>query len=115
MQRIGSDAMGVDTGNLLLFSDFEDGGAMWTGEGPRLVRRTVSFSEPFRAPPAVFVTPEMWDYDCTASIRGDLTADEITEDGFDVVFKIWNDTRIARLRIAWMAIGPVVHPDDWEV
>ena len=115
MERIDGNGLGVAKGSLMLFSDFETGGAMWTGEGPRLVRRTVRFSRPFRAAPTMFVTPEMWDYDSSANIRGDLTAEEITGESADIVFKVWSDTRIARLRVAWIAFGPLPHHDDWTL
>jgi hypothetical protein len=31
------------------------------------------------------------------------------------VFRTWGDTRIARVRIAWMAIGELSEGDDWDV
>ncbi len=113
MERIEGQTFGVEKGSVALFSDFETGGAMWTGEGPRLVRSNVAFSTPFRACPTVFVAPEMWDYDVSANIRGDLTAEAVTPEGFDIVFKVWGDTRVARLRAVWMALGPLPHADDW--
>lgn len=115
MERIEARVFGVEKGSVMLFSDFEDGGAMWTGEGPRLVRRTVVFSGRFRDPPTVMVTPEMWDYDSGPNLRGDLTAEEVTFESFDIVFKVWADTRIARLRVAWLALGPLSHADDWDL
>ncbi|MCB1400441.1 MAG: hypothetical protein KDJ82_11555, partial [Rhodobacteraceae bacterium] len=63
MQRFTSHSVGVDHGSLVLFSDFQDGGAMWTGEGPRLLRRKVAFSGSFLAPPVVQVSLSMWDLD----------------------------------------------------
>ena len=115
MDIIERHAIGVERGSAMLFSDFEDGGSMWTGEGPRLVRRALTFPAPFQAPPTVLVAPEMWDYDTSANIRGDLTAEDVTERGFDIVFKVWADTRIARLRASWIAIGSVKRPDDWDL
>jgi hypothetical protein len=115
MERFDGHPLGVEKGSVTLFSDFEEGGAMWTGEGPRLVRRTVAFSARFRGAPTVFVAPEMWDYDSASNIRGDLTAEQVRPESFDIVFKVWADTRIARLRAAWMAIGPLGHDDDWEI
>jgi hypothetical protein len=115
MQVLSSHPVAVDRGALVLFSDFEDGGAMWASDGPRLVRRTVSFSRPFRAPPAVLVSLEMWDFDTNPNARGDLSAEAVTETGFDLVFKTWGDSRIARIRAGWIAIGAVANDDDWEV
>lgn len=115
MQRIDSQIVGIDRGSLLLFSDVEDGGAMWTGTGPRLVRRTIAFSQPFRIPPTVLVSMEMWDADGSSNQRADLSASQIKSDRFDVVFKTWGDSRVARVRAGWLAIGAVGHPDDWQL
>lgn len=115
MKRLSSHAVGIDQGSLLLFSDFEEGGAMWTGSGPRVVRRSVAFAGPFLVPPTVSVTLELWDYDQSSNQRGHLLAEAVSERGFDAVFKTWGDTRIARIRVAWTAIGAVAHEDDWDL
>lgn len=115
MKRLENHLIGIDQGSVLLFSDFEDGGAMWNGTGPRAVRRSVRFSEPFRSPPSVLLGLEMWDNDQGSNQRGDIGAEAVTEAGFDIVFKTWGDTRIARLRIRWTALGPLAHDDDWQI
>jgi len=115
MERIEGQTLGVEKGSLALFSDFETGGDMWTGEGPRLVRRSVAFSTAFRASPTVFVSPEMWDYDASANIRVYLTPEAVTPEGFEILFRVWGDTRVARLRAVWMALGPLPHSDDWDL
>lgn len=115
MQRLVSHAIGTEQGSLILFSDFQDGGAMWTGEGPRELRRQVTFSEPFIAPPAVQVTLSMWDIDHMHNGRMDISAEMITVEGFVIVFRTWGDTRVARVRADWLAIGALRGEDDWEV
>jgi hypothetical protein len=47
--------------------------------------------------------------------RVDLVAENITTEGFHIVFRTWGDTRIARVRADWMAIGAVQDEDNWEV
>ncbi len=49
------------------------------------------------------------------AFRSELVAEDITVDGFDIVFRTWNDTRVARIRAAWMAIGNLPFGDDWDV
>lgn len=115
MRRLTSHVTGIDRGSMVLFSDFQDGGAMWTGQGPRELRRAVTFSEPFLAPPVVQVTLSMWDMDQKSNQRADISADAVTETGFDIVFRTWGDTRVARVRADWLAIGEVRGDDDWEV
>ena len=45
----------------------------------------------------------------------ELVAENVTETGFDIVFRTWSDSRIARLRASWMAIGDLPFEDDWDV
>ena len=115
MKRFNSSSIGVDQGSTILFSDFEDGGKMWTGNGAREVRVAVVFAEPFRAAPAVMVGVSMWDLDQKTNQRSDISADRITATGFDIVFKTWSDTRVARIRADWTAVGAVSDEDDWDI
>ncbi|MEM7295876.1 MAG: H-type lectin domain-containing protein [Pseudomonadota bacterium] len=105
----------MDQGEVLLFSHFENGGKMWSGEGQRTIRKDVKFSERFIAQPAVHVSLCMFDLDSKSNPRAEVLASRITNDSFDVVFRTWGDTRVARVRVAWLAIGPVAHQDDWDL
>ncbi|MGI3165232.1 H-type lectin domain-containing protein [Pseudooceanicola sp. 200-1SW] len=115
MKKLTTHTIGIDQGDMVMFSDFQDGGDMWTGTGPRERRRRVRFSEPFLALPSVHCALSMWDMDNGSNLRGDIEAENIGRDGFDAVFKTWGDTRVARARIRWMAIGPVRGEGDWDV
>ena len=53
--------------------------------------------------------------DATTVIRADVSTETITEDGFDLVFRTWGDTRVARVRVSWTAIGEVADPEDWDL
>lgn len=115
MKKLRSHSVGIDSDDVMLFSDFEEGGEMWTGRGQRERRRRIRFSEKFKSPPSVQLSPSLWDVDGGTVIRADLTAEAITAGGFDMVFRTWGDTRFARMRISWMAIGEVSEFDDWDV
>jgi hypothetical protein len=115
MKRLRSHTIGLDSGEIMLFSDFEDDGPMWTGRGQRERRRRITFSEAFREPPHVQVSMSLWDIDATTVTRADISAEAVTEAGFDMVFRTWGDTRVARVRMAWTAIGSVGEEDDWVV
>ena len=40
----------------------------------------------------------------------------MTETGFEIVFRTWGDTRVARVRADWLALGEVADEDDaWEL
>ncbi|MBC7163881.1 MAG: H-type lectin domain-containing protein [Roseovarius sp.] len=108
------EAIGVLQGDLALFSDFAHGGDMWTGEGARERREHIAFSPAFRSAPVVHVAFSLWDTDSATNARMDISAANVTPDGFDVVFRTWGDTRVARVRARWLAIGAAHHPDDWQ-
>ncbi len=115
MRRLKGHLLGVDQGSAVLFSDFEDGGVMWTGQGPREMRKAMKFSEPYAEPPVVTLAMSMWDMDQKTNQRADISAEDITAKGFSIVFRTWGDTRVARVRADWLAIGELAHEDDWDV
>ena len=115
MKRLSSHTVGVDNGDVILFTDYEDGGEMWTGRGQRERRRRINFSESYNKPPAVQLSISLWDVDGATSLRADVQAEAVTKSGFDMVFRTWGDTRVARVRIAWTSIGELRADDDWDV
>ena len=115
MRRLRSRLMGIEQGDTVLFSDFENDGEMWTGRGQRERRRRIKFSEPFHTPPNVQTSVSLWDMDASTVFRADVAAETVTENGFDLVFCTWGDTRVARARIGWIAIGELSDEDDWDV
>lgn len=115
MKKLQNHLIGIDQGDVVLFSDFDSGGEMWKGSGPRESRKAVRFSKAFRSAPAVQVSVSLWDVDTGPAMRAEIVAEEITPEGCTLVFRTWSDSRIARLRAAWMAIGEVPHEDDWDL
>ncbi|MCB5408963.1 H-type lectin domain-containing protein [Pseudogemmobacter faecipullorum] len=107
--------VGILQGSEILFADFATGGPMWVGEGPREVRSRVSFPQPFQAPPAVMAGLSMWDLDHRTNSRIDLSTAAVTAEGFDLVFRTWGDSRIARIRASWTAIGQLRDAEQWQV
>lgn len=115
MNRISAHMLGIDRGSVTLFSDFEDNGPMWAGHGPREAHRSVTFATPFLAPPHVLLGVSLWDADCTTNLRADLQAVDVTAEGFTIRFRTWGDTRLARLRADWTAMGEAPDPERWNV
>jgi hypothetical protein len=115
MKRINHHLLGAEQGSVVMFSDFEDNGPMWTGEGPRETRHAVRFSEAFRNLPLVHASIAMWDTGGDTNQRADLRAEHVTTQGFDLVFRTWGDSRVARIRADWMALGEVTAEDDWTL
>lgn len=115
MIKIESNFVGIHKGDVVLFSDFEHDGEMWTGDGPRLIREKIEFGDGFRSTPSVMVSLSMWDISNGANMRMDVQAENITPKGFDIVFRTWGDTKVARVRVAWQAIGSVKGDDVWDL
>lgn len=115
MKRIRGHLVGVDQGLVNLFSDFATDGEMWTGEGTRERSQWVAFSEKFRNRPIVQVALSLWDMDSESNVRADIGAEDVSDEGFNIVFRTWGDTRVARVRMSWIAFGEVRDADDWDV
>jgi len=115
MKRLRNHYIGIDQGDEILFADFANDGPMWAGTGAREHRTPVRFSQIYRTPPAVSVSMSMWDISSAQNSRMDVKAEKIEDDGFDIVFRTWDDTRVARVRISWMSIGELQHADEWDL
>lgn len=115
MRKLESNVIGIDQGDVVLFSDFEHDGEMWTGNGPRNTRMAVAFSEKYIAKPVVYVSVSMLDTSNGANTRFDVQAENVTNAGFDIVFRTWGDTQVARCRVAWQSMGAVRADDVWEL
>ena len=53
MRKLKSSVVGIDHGEVIMFSDFQDDGQMWRGTGPRKATAEVSFETSYTAPPHV--------------------------------------------------------------
>lgn len=115
MRRIRSHQIGIEQGDVVMFSDFENDGPMWTGDGVRQARAYVHFTEPFSAPPVVRAGLTLWDFSRDTNTRADIGTEDVSETGFAITFRTWGDTRVARVRIGWQAIGPLRDEDDWDL
>ncbi|SEV92967.1 H-type lectin domain-containing protein [Cognatiyoonia koreensis] len=115
MRKIHGHLVGIDQGDVVLFSDFEHDGDMWTGEGPRKISVPVTFSESYDSPPSVTVSISMFDMSNEAFSRADVQAEKVTKSGFAITFRTWGDTKIARVRVAWQSIGALSSEDAWDI
>jgi hypothetical protein len=114
MKRIYASTIGIDQGSEMLFSDFDNNGEMWAGKGSRERRVAVAFSEVFKTIPSVMVTLEMFDMDSRTNQRAETVVENISLDGFEIVFRTWGDTKVARANASWLAIGGVEAEDNWD-
>jgi hypothetical protein len=107
--------VGIQQGTRVLFSDYATDGVMWTGDGDREIRHQINFARAFQSSPVLMLGISLWDADHGTNLRADLTAEKVTTQGFDLVFRTWADTRIARMRADWTAIGAMSDPEDWDI
>lgn len=115
MKKLQSRLVGIDQGDIVMFSDYENDGDMWTGNGTRERSKRVKFSEKYQTPPSVFCSLSQWDVGNAANARMDVKAERISTEGFDIVFRTWSDTKIARTRVRWMSFGELPNDDEWEL
>lgn len=115
MRRFRSSSFGIDQGEVILFSDFEHDGEMWTGNGPRQYEKRVKFKKSYLSPPLVHVGISMWDMSNRANARADLQTSDIGKDGFKIIFRTWGDSKVARIRVSWIAMGDLFEEDDWRI
>ncbi|MEM7531399.1 MAG: H-type lectin domain-containing protein [Chloroflexota bacterium] len=73
------------------------------GKGDRAYTETITFDQPFDREPAVWVSLSRVDIENTANQRIEVYSTNITQDGFDLVFKTWSDTRVAGASAMWIA------------
>ena len=115
MKRFEVGMMAVDHGDVVLFTDFENDGEMWTGDGPRECRVPVAFQDSFSDDPIVTVSISMFDASSGSNTRFDIQAEAVTPAGFDIVFRTWGDSKVARARARWQAIGSVETEEVWDI
>ncbi|MFT6944930.1 MAG: hypothetical protein ACJAUW_001508 [Yoonia sp.] len=56
MRKLNSGVVGIDHGEVIMFSGFEDDGQMWRGNGPRKSNAAVTFAMAYTSPPHVRVS-----------------------------------------------------------
>lgn len=85
---------------------FDEGqGPLWTEAGERSIKRFIAFDLPFSGTPVVHASLSLFDFHCESNQRLDLRVTAVDEHGFVVELKTWGDTRLARVNVAWMAVG----------
>jgi hypothetical protein len=77
MRKLESNVIGIDQGDVVLFSDFEHDGQMWTGEGSRNTRMAVTYSEQYSFVPSVYVSISMLDVSNRGNSRSDVQAERV--------------------------------------
>ena len=109
-QQTTSPLVGVQvvTASGELFNHVDDNGPMWSGDDDREVRVAVRFAAHFQRPPHITLGISGLDSSCGQNLRFSLVADVVTALGFEIVFKTWADTKIARASVNWSAIGQAV-------
>lgn len=113
---ISNSALLVLSGDETLFIDYSNGGPMWQGEGHREIRKRIEFTSHFTQAPVVNVGFSLLDFAQDRAVRAEVVAEKVGAVSFDLVFKIWGDTRAAQGRANWIALGTAGKSDDfWQL
>jgi hypothetical protein len=75
------------------------------GEEDRLFRARVSFEQPLRSVPIVHLGLVGFDVGNEDAARLRVRAENISADGFDIVFETWLNTKIWSVSVSWLAVG----------
>ena len=77
---------------------------MWTGQGPRGVQKFIHLpSGLFNGTPQVMAALACIDSSEQANLRVDVSVDMISNNYFRVSVDTWADTKLAMIKVAWMA------------
>jgi hypothetical protein len=80
----------------------------WTlsqGSGPRYFRVHATFGKTFVTPPGVSLGLMSIDELNTTNTRVNVYAENITKDGFDIVYLAWGDSIMYGVGASWVAVG----------
>jgi hypothetical protein len=75
-------------------------------EGDRSYRARVVFARAFRDTPLVHIAISGLDASNLDAVRVSASATGISPEGFDIVLSTWMDSRLWRVDVNWLAIGP---------
>lgn len=118
MQKTTSPLLGMQiiTSEGEIFNHVDDNLPMWSEDGERQVSTEIEFAAPFQKPPHIHLGLSGIDSSQAQNLRFNLLAEDITVEGFRLVFRTWSDTRIGRASVNWTAIGAGVPlPDIGDV
>ncbi len=77
---------------------------MWTGSGPRNVQKFVALPPGlFNGTPQVMAALATIDSSEQANLRVDVRVDMISNNYFRVTVETWADSKLAMIKVAWMA------------
>jgi hypothetical protein len=100
-----ADILYIQTGTKLDGASESLNWTLNTGIGKRTYTAAVKFDSPFRVPPKVSLALSGQDVNEAKNNRIHLIAENITVDGFDLVYETWSDTVLHRIWATWTAIG----------
>ncbi|MBV8308798.1 MAG: hypothetical protein JO344_00220, partial [Planctomycetaceae bacterium] len=110
---LGANWLALEPGRVALSAGSlwtgRDEGAAWKlgqGMGEREYVKHVTFSKRFDTPPQVVVGSSFLDVDQSKNTRVEVSARDVTPEGFDLVLKTWSDSIVYSLGANWLALAP---------
>jgi len=74
-------------------------------QNPRTFVKRIMFETPFSSIPVVHAALAGLDVDQRDSARLSIRAEAITADGFDLHITTWENTRVYKVEVSWIALG----------
>ncbi len=109
---ISAEKLGADVNNYLIQSGKKNcdwvicsGWSLHTGDGVRTYTTRVTFTSNYSSPPAINVSINGFDMFYETNPRIDVYAQNITNDGFDLVYYTWGETIVYGAYTSWIAYG----------
>jgi hypothetical protein len=100
-----ANSLHIQTGEIVGAYNQNPDWGLHTGTGGRTYRAAVTFNSPFLVAPKVTLALSGLDVGGVNNNRIRLEAENITVNGFDIVFITWYDTVVYAAWATWTAIG----------
>ena len=97
--------MQIFSGDEEMFYHVRDHGPMWEENGKRKVAKRIAFEKPFANPPQVSVSFSLLDSSKASNLRVWVQSEDVSTDQFTISVSTWGDTRLSKVRVAWLAHG----------
>ncbi|MBV8611957.1 MAG: hypothetical protein JO034_31510, partial [Singulisphaera sp.] len=111
VNSVGANWLALESGRVALsgesFGTARTEVAAWElvqGIGEREYVKHVTFSKRFDTPPQVVVGTSLLDVDQSKNTRVEVSARNVTPEGFDLVFRTWFDSIVYNLGANWLAL-----------
>ncbi len=95
----------IQTGTVEVSATTPGYASLQKGNGERAVMIDVAFAKSFEVKPDIIISVNSIDIPKESSIRISAKAISISRDGFTIIVKTWEDSKINGVTVSWIAIS----------